>query len=133
MTAPDSASTPLITESEAFALNASSQTQTDQIMAALSVAEKLAAASPVAPTSLQISSNSFDAEPGCYVRPIGVELYFHLSVDKVGEFAGAFGADVRERPREGEWSLFTYADGLLDGVPFRAWTLTNEPVAQVAA
>jgi hypothetical protein len=62
-----------------------------------------------------------------------VELYFHLSVDKVGEFAGAFGAEVRERPREGQWSLFTYADGLLDGVPFRAWTLTNEPVAQVAA
>jgi hypothetical protein len=102
-------------------------------MAALSTAEKLAAASPVAPTSLQISSNSFDAVPGTYVRPIGVELYFHRSVDKVGEFAEVFGAVVRERPREGQWSLFTYADGWLDGVPFRAWTLTNEPVAQVAA
>lgn len=106
---------------------------TEGLMAALSVAEKLTAASPVAPTSLQITHNDFDYVPGTFNRPTGVELYFHSAVDKVREFAEAFGVEVAERPRQGLYTLFTYADGSLDGVPFRAWTLTEERVAAVTA
>lgn len=106
---------------------------TEGLMAALSAAEKLTSASPVAPTALQITSGDFDYVPGTYDRPTGVEVYFHCDADKVVEFAEAFGAEVASRPREGQWTLFTYADGAVDGVPFRAWTLTNEQPAAVAA
>lgn len=103
------------------------------LMAALSAAEKLTSASPVAPTSLQISNNGFEPAPGTYKRPVGVEMYFHLDVDKVSAFAEAFGTVVESRPRNGQYRLFTYADGVLDGVPFRAWTLTGEQEAAVMA
>lgn len=99
---------------------------TEGLMAALSVAEKLTSASPVQPTQLIVTTGDFAYVPGTYNRPTGVELYFHQDVDKVREFAQAFGATATERPRQGAYSLFTYADGSLDGVPFRAWTLTNE-------
>ena len=103
------------------------------LMAALAVAEKLTSAAPVAPTSLQITRNEFEYVPGTYNRPTGVEVYFHRAVDKVTAFAEAFDAVVTSRPSTGEYTLFTYADGVLDGVPFRAWTLTNEQDTAVAA
>ncbi|MFI1728241.1 hypothetical protein ACH40E_03170 [Streptomyces acidicola] len=103
------------------------------LMAALAVAERLTADSPAAPASLDIDQHEFDYVPGTFNRPTGVRLYFHRDLASVRAFAEAFGAEMSEKSREGEWTLYTYADGALDGVPFRAWTLTNAEDAAVAA
>lgn len=100
------------------------------LMAALSVAEKLTATTPVLPHHLSIEPNEFDYVPGTFERPMGVVLYFHLAPESVAAFAGALGVEVREQTREGQWTLYTHADGSLDGVPFRAWALTNPATAQ---
>lgn len=106
---------------------------TDGLMAALSVAEQLTAASPAVPSNLKLNSCEFAPIEGGWERPTGVLLYFHLSPENVRAFAERFGAVVGEEPRPGD-DTYTYADGVLDGVPFRAWTLLkNETAAQVAA
>jgi hypothetical protein len=103
-------------------------------MAALSVAEQLTASAPVLPHGVQISSDHFDYVPGTdFKRPTGVLLFFASSVDQVRAFAEALDVTVAEREHPGE-KTYTYADGVLDGVPFRAWTLTAvESLSGVAA
>ncbi|WP_030344891.1 hypothetical protein [Streptomyces sp. NRRL S-1022] len=103
------------------------------LMAALSVAEKLTSISPVTPRGIQITANGFDYVPGTYDRPIGVELYFHESIENVQSFAQTAEISVANRPHPGPYNLFTFADGVLDGVPFRAWTLTTEGTVAAAA
>lgn len=106
---------------------------TEGLMAALAAAEQLTAGAPTPPTSIAISRNEFDYVPGTFDRPTGVLLYFHRDLESVRAFADAVGAEMGERPHESEWTLYAYADGALNGVPFRAWTLTNAEDAAVAA
>lgn len=99
------------------------------LMAALAVAEQLAASSPVVPSSARADEHS-----GWLVdqqHPIGVHLYFHRDEAAVRAFADHFGAEtasVVDGP-----DRLTTANGALNGVPFRAWTLTDVEAAAVAA
>ncbi|MGP4084141.1 hypothetical protein [Streptomyces sp. KR55] len=104
------------------------------LMAALSIAETLAANSPAVPSSIDIDSGDFDLieVEGVFERPIGVTIYFHRSPENVLAFAEKFGATVGERPH-GDEDTYTYADGVLDGVPFRAWALERAADKAVAA
>ncbi|MET7458477.1 hypothetical protein ABZT03_43045 [Streptomyces sp. NPDC005574] len=105
------------------------------LMAALSVAEQVTAKSPVTPHGVAISKDHFDHVPGTdFERPMGVLLHFYPGVEQVREFAEALGVEVAERPH-GDEDTYTYAEGVLNGVPFRAWTLVaaDEIASAVAA
>lgn len=104
------------------------------LMAALSAAETLAAKSPVVPTSIAIDSGGFDLIQidGAFERPTGVTLYFHRSPENVRAFAGVLRIDVNERPH-GDGTTYMHADGVLDGVPFRAWALVDAEAPAVSA
>jgi hypothetical protein len=103
------------------------------LMAALSVAERLTANAPVPPHGVTISSDHFGYAPDTdFKRPTGVLLFFAASVDQVRAFAEALHVAVAEREHPGE-KTYTYAEGVLDGVPFRAWTLTDAEAPAVAA
>jgi len=99
------------------------------LMAALAVAEQLSAGSSTVPASVRVDEHS-----GWLVgqeRPLGVHLYFHRDEDAVRAFADRFEAktnSVVDGP-----DRLTVASGVLSGVPFRAWTLTDVEAAQVAA
>lgn len=110
-------------------------TRTTRLMAALSVAERITAASPAEPAHLRVDSHiDWDYIPGTYVPRVGVLLYFHHSTDAVGQFAEAFGLEVAERSMGADnEDVYTFADGVLDEVPFRAWTLNAAEVPAVAA
>jgi|GEM_PF-4770472 len=100
-------------------------------MAALSVAEQVTASCPTPPSHINLNDANFDYIPETgFKRPMGVLLYFHQRVDLVREFAQAFGLVVADRPHPPE-DTFTYAEGVIDGVPFRAWTLTPAEDAAV--
>lgn len=99
------------------------------LMAALSAAEQLAASSPVVPSHVRIDEHS-----SWFVdraRPLGVHLYFHRDENAVRAFADSVGAAVQQLDDEAD--RLTSASGALNGVPFRAWTLTNAEVTAVAA
>ncbi|RPE40206.1 hypothetical protein EDD90_3242 [Streptomyces sp. Ag109_O5-1] len=103
------------------------------LMAALSVAEQVTAASPAVPDQVNLTSAHFDYVPGTdFQRPTGVLLFFHRSIEQVREFAAAFGLETADRAH-GETDVYTYAEGVLNGVPFRAWTLTAVEAPAVAA
>lgn len=109
-------------------------TQTERLMAALSVAERLTSESPVAPTQVGTACNrSWGFVPGTYEPLTGVDLYFHHSPENVRQFAAQVGATVGEELRNNGKSLFTHADGVVDGVPFQAWALTTVEASAVAA
>lgn len=104
---------------------------TAQFMGALSAAEHIAAACPVAPSTISIASLSeWGYLPGSYEWRLGVQLAF-LAPDSVRRFAEALGVVVQERPYAD--GLQTYADGVVNGVPFRAWSLTEVKSSVVAA
>lgn len=99
------------------------------LMAAFAAAEELAAASPVVPTHVRIDEHS-----GWFVdqaRPLGVHLYFHRDEDAVRAFADCFGAETATTVDGPDRCMA--AGGVLNGVPFRAWTLTDVEVRAVAA
>ena len=103
------------------------------LMAALSAAEQLTASSPVPPHGVTISSDHFGYVPDTdFKRPMGVLLFFRRSVDQVRAFAEVVHVTVAEREHPGD-QTYTYAEGVLDGVPFRAWTLTDVEAPAVAA
>jgi sugar phosphate isomerase/epimerase len=103
-------------------------------MAALALAERLTAQSPIVPSHVRIDPSDWDCidVDGTFKRPAGVQLYFHRSLENVHAFAEAFGATVDEQPHPGE-NTYWYADGVLDGVPFRAWTLVENEAAEAVA
>lgn len=103
------------------------------LMAALSVAEQITACAPVPPHGVQIGSDHFGYVPGTdFKRPTGVLLFFASNVDQVRAFAEALRLPVAEREHPGE-QKYTFAEGVLNGVPFRAWTLTAAESPAVAA
>lgn len=105
------------------------------LMAALSAAEQLAAIAPVPPHGVQISSDHFGYAPDTdFKRPTGVLLFFPQDVDQVRAFAKAVHVTVAERDHDGSGQqTYTFAEGVLNGVPFRAWTLTAAESPAVAA
>lgn len=100
------------------------------LMAALSAAEHIAAASPVIPAHVRIDECS-DWLVGIQ-RPIGVLLYFHEAEDAIQAFARHFEVDVSRRDQDSR-DRYTYADCSLNGVPVRAWTLAGIETPAVAA
>ncbi|MFJ8145986.1 hypothetical protein ACIQ6R_13030 [Streptomyces sp. NPDC096048] len=96
----------------------------DGIMTALAVAEQVAATAPAVPTSVQVNDGHFDYVPGTFERPMGVLFYFHRNAENVQAFAEAFALDVQNRDHDGT-TTYVYAEGALNGVPFRAWTLQD--------
>jgi hypothetical protein len=110
----------------------SSQTQTEQFMAALSAAEHVTAATPVDPSRIVLAAHSdWGFIPGTFVNRIGVQLHFGR-VDEVQQFAEALHVDVAEREHPGE-KTYTFADGVVGDVPFRAWALSDAKSSAVAA
>ncbi|MFJ1667431.1 hypothetical protein ACIOK4_13785 [Streptomyces bottropensis] len=103
------------------------QSKTHRLMAALSVAERLTAESPITPSNLRVDGHSDWASP-----LIGVLLYFHRDPEAVRVFAEHFSLTVLQRGC-GEDDEYTLADGVVDGVPFRAWSLTEVKSSAVAA
>jgi hypothetical protein len=101
------------------------------VMAALSAAEQVASSVPVIPASVDLNSAHFDCVPGTYERPMGVLFYFHRSTESVREFAGTLGLDVQDRPHDAT-STYIFAEGALNGVPFRAWTIVDVATSAVA-
>jgi hypothetical protein len=100
-------------------------------MGALSAAEHIAAACPVAPNTISVAPHSeWGYLPGSFEWRLGVQLAF-LAPDSVRQFAASLGVAVQERPYAD--GLQTYADGVLNGVPFRAWSLTDIESSAVAA
>jgi hypothetical protein len=110
----------------------SSQTPTEQFMAALSAAEHVTASSPVAPDSVSLSPlNEWGFIPGTSQFRIGVQLHFDSARD-VLRFAKALHLTVTERPHDEE-RMYVFADGVLNEVPFRAWVLARVESSAVAA
>lgn len=109
--------------------------KTTRLMAALSVAERVTASSLAEPAHLRVDSHlDWGYLPGTYVPRVGVLLYFHHSTDAVRQFAESFGLEVAERSQGADdEDVYTYADGVLDEVPFRAWTLNAVETPAVAA
>lgn len=104
---------------------------THRFMAAYAVAENVTALSPVAPDSVNVAPHSdWGYIPDTFEWQIGVQLSFR-SVDDVRQFAKALFVQVAERPHGDTTRTYTFADGVLNGVPFRAWVLTD--AAAVAA
>ncbi|MFJ6061658.1 hypothetical protein ACIQHU_01320 [Streptomyces tendae] len=101
------------------------------IMAALSVAEQVASSVPAIPASVDLNSAHFDYVPGTYERPMGVLFYFHRSTESVREFAETLGLEVQDRPHDAT-STYVFAEGALNGVPFRAWTIVTIETSAVA-
>lgn len=111
---------------------ASSQTPTEQFMAALSAAEHITATSPVAPDSVSLAPHSdWGFVPGTCQSQIGVQLHFDGAGD-VLRFAKALRLAVAERPHD-EQRVYVFADGVLNEVPFRAWALARVESSAVAA
>jgi hypothetical protein len=101
-------------------------TQRDHLMAALSAAEHVVADAPTCPAQIRIESEtSFGSYPGTYEPVVGVIAYFHRAPDLVAEFAAHFGVPALERPHGTDGMVYTYADGSVEGVPFRAWALSD--------
>lgn len=109
--------------------------RTTKLMAALSVAERITSESLAEPAHLRVDTlHDWGCAPGTYESQIGVLLYFHLSTADVHRFAEVFGLEVVERPHGAKHEdVYTYADGVLDEVPFRAWTLNAAVSSAVAA
>lgn len=89
-------------------------------MAALGAAETMLSSSPVLPISIEIHCTPWD------VAGVRVEPYFHLDPDSVQAFAEHIGGDLSTRDRLGD--LLTEARGVVNGVPVRAWSLTDSPI-----
>lgn len=102
-------------------------TKVDRLMAALSLAEKLTAESPVIPSNLRVDNHADWSSAS-----IGVLFYFHRDPGAVRAFAEHFSVPVSRRGC-GADDEYTLAEGVVDGVPFRAWTLTTVEVSAVAA
>jgi hypothetical protein len=101
-----------------------SLTKIDRLMAALSVAERLTAESPVAPDSVAVTEHTaFGYIPGAFVWAIGVVLNMHRDPDGVRAFAEAFGVEVKAELWNDGSDVHTFADGVVGGVPFRAYAL----------
>lgn len=110
----------------------SSQTPTEQFMAALSAAEYVTATSPAAPDSVSLSPlNEWGFIPGTSQFRIGVQLHFDGAGD-VRRFAKALRLTATERPYD-EQRVYVFADGVLNEVPFRAWALARVESSAVAA
>lgn len=110
--------------------------QRDRLMAALSTAEHIVSVTPVIPTDLKISD---DCEGG-----YTLDLFFYRRPADVAAFADAFGTVATARPHDENTKTFTSAEGTVNGIPFRAWSLdtiespaaapvTDEQPASVAA
>lgn len=92
-------------------------TQLASLMAALATAEHVASTTPTIPTDLMLRG---DCEGG-----YTLDLYFHHRPADVAEFAAAFGTVATARPNvpEDETKVHTSAEGTVNGIPFRAWSL----------
>ncbi|MFJ8785020.1 hypothetical protein [Streptomyces sp. NPDC102476] len=107
-------------------------TSIGRFMAALSTAEHVTADSPVAPYRVCLEPNSdWGYVPGSFEWRIGVLLQFE-SVAEVARFAEALHVVVAERDHGGS-QTYTFADGELNGIPFRAWALVDAKSSAVAA
>lgn len=99
------------------------------LMAALAVAEQLSAGSNTVPASVRVDEHSGWAVG--QQKPLGVHLYFHRDEAAVRAFADRFSArtsSIVDGP-----DRLTVASGVLNGVPFRAWTLVDVEAPAVAA
>lgn len=94
--------------------------QRDGFMAALAAAEQFISTSPVLPSSMDIRCYPWDCTPE-------ISPYFHGRAEAVREFAAFFGAEVSERIHD-DGRVNTEAVGRVNGVAFRAWSLTEAPV-----
>lgn len=104
----------------------------EQFMAALSAAEHVTAASPVAPDSVSLAAHSdWGFIPGTSQSRIVVQLHFDSAGD-VLRFAKALHLTAAERAHD-EARVYVFADGVLNGVPFRAWALARVESSAVAA
>lgn len=100
-----------------------SPTKIDRLMAALSAAEQMAANSPAIPTAISVQDNL----DGSFT----VEVFFHHRPEDVAAFAAAFGSVASARPHYGDdTKTYTSADGSVDGIAFRAWSLDAVVVAE---
>lgn len=90
--------------------------------AALAVVERLLAASPTLPDTVWIDCHEWAPDV------VRVELNFHLSPDGVREFAEMVGSEATTRPHTNapDSPEYTEASGVLDGIPWHAWTLAMD-------
>jgi hypothetical protein len=108
------------------ALPAVVPSRTARFMAAYAVAEHVTAASPVAPWSTSVAMHEdWGYVPGSFEYRVGPQLHFG-SAGEVRRFAEALGLVVVDEPR-GRDQAYVFADGVMDEVPFRAWTLAKSP------
>lgn len=98
-------------------------------MAALSAAENLVAQSPAEPYTVDVSHHSaFPADA------VGVLMFFRQDPNGVRDFAAAMGVEPGRTAAEfgGRPLVDTVASGVLDGVPYMAWTRVYETAEQPA-
>lgn len=93
-------------------------TATDRLMHVLAAAEQLVALCPATPTALDLTAHSsFPA------GVMGVVLFIPNDASAVGEFARRMGVTAATSAHDYlPESLYVQAAGVLDDVPFLAWT-----------
>jgi hypothetical protein len=92
-------------------------TQRDHLMAALSAAEQITAASPIVPRGV-----TFDGAP-FGDGPYSLVLSFHRTPETVAEFAAAFGLPVTYQESYVDGAPYVEARGELFGFQVRAYAL----------
>lgn len=100
--------------------NPDTETRRASYTTAMAAMERLLAASPVTPTAVRIDCFRWSpAEPE-------IELSFHRWPEGVEAFAAAMGAAAATGPHTDKpgASSYTEAVGELDGLAWRAWSLT---------
>ncbi|MFB6626453.1 hypothetical protein ACFCWD_28795 [Streptomyces sp. NPDC056374] len=90
----------------------------DAMMRALAVAETVVSQLADRPSTISINDN--------YSAGYGIELYFHRCPDQVATFATHFGVELSAAAHvTDEVRTYTSANVVVDGVPVRAWALTD--------
>lgn len=90
-------------------------TQRDGFIAALAASEHFISTFPVLPNSIDVRCYPWHPVPE-------ISPYFHHQPDAVREFAECFGGSVSECAQDDR--VLTEARGEVNGVAFRAWSLT---------
>lgn len=104
------------------------ETQRRGHMAALAVAERIVAVSPIVPTGVTIKCSEVTPD-----RP-SVEVHFYRSPEAVQALAEVLGATATTRPHQAtDPRPFTSAELMVSGVPVLAWSLAAPEAAQDAA
>lgn len=99
-------------------------TETDRgsLTHAFAVAEQITGTCAVLPNDVKLHWDLAS-------RRYELDFYFHRAPARVAMFASAVGAVVESHPH-GEGRTFTQADGVVDGVKVRAWSLNDTAVIE---